>query len=525
MSRRRRFIVMLATISCSFPVGIASAPGTTTGSGDTALTVVVDDRSTIRPINPLIMGMSGDVDAAYIRDVGVTLNSWGGNPSTRYNYRIGHAWNNGSDWEYRNTNYGQSGDVSSKFVKDSLAAGAQVRVAVPTLGWIAKNDSNDSCSFPQTGGGCGGSHGSSCQKPGAVADPTTANVPSTVEAVRDWVGQMVKVQKLTVKFIAMDNEPELWGITHYDVHPSCSTYEEILERYLTYATALREVVPTAKFMGPVMCCWYSFWNTAPGPKTGPKEDFLAWFLERVHTHDSTVGRRTLDLLDVHYYPQSDVFNDKVDSSTAARRLRSTRSLYDPGYTDESWISTNIRLIPRLRQTIAASYPGTGLAISEWNFGADASMNGALAIADVLGIYGREGVDAAAYWRSPKRFSPGYFAFKMHGNYDGKGSRFMGTAIAMVNPDADRVATFGAVDPITGVLRVMLINKQPNTATRVKLSMRNFRGRPSVAQFQYSMANPTAIATSALTASSLATGVMVPPSSITVLEFAPVSPPK
>ena len=144
---------------------------------------------------------------------------------------------------------------------------------------------------------------------------------------------------------------------------------------------------------------------------------------------------------------------------------------------------------------------------------------------VLGIYGREGVDAAAYWRSPKRFSPGYFAFKMHGNYDGKGSRFMGTAIAMVNPDADRVATFGAVDPITGVLRVMLINKQPNTATRVKLSMRNFRGRPSVAQFQYSLANPTAIATSALTASSLATGVMVPPSSITVLEFAPVSPPK
>ena len=100
MSRRRRFTVMLATISCSFPVGIALAPGTTTGSGDTALTVVVDDRSTIRPINPLIMGMSGDVDAAYIRDVGVTLNSWGGNPSTRYNYRIGHAWNNGSDWEY-----------------------------------------------------------------------------------------------------------------------------------------------------------------------------------------------------------------------------------------------------------------------------------------------------------------------------------------------------------------------------------------------------------------------------------------
>ena len=48
------------------------------------------------------------------------------------------------------------------------------------------------------------------------------------------------------------------------------------------------------------------------------------------------------------------------------------------------------------------------------------MNGALAIADVLGIYGREGVDAAAYWRNPPVGSPGCFAFKMHGNYDGAG---------------------------------------------------------------------------------------------------------
>ena len=35
----------------------------------------------------------------------------------------------------------------------------------------------------------------------------------------------------------MDNEPELWGYTHYDVHPECPTYEEILDKYLTYATA------------------------------------------------------------------------------------------------------------------------------------------------------------------------------------------------------------------------------------------------------------------------------------------------
>ena len=36
----------------------------------------------------------------------------------------------------------------------------------------------------------------------------------------------------TSEFIAMDNEPELWGHTHYDVHPACPTYEEILDKYL-----------------------------------------------------------------------------------------------------------------------------------------------------------------------------------------------------------------------------------------------------------------------------------------------------
>ena len=36
----------------------------------------------------------------------------------------------------------------------------------------------------------------------------------------------------TSEFIAMDNEPELWGDTHYDVHPECPTYEEILDKYL-----------------------------------------------------------------------------------------------------------------------------------------------------------------------------------------------------------------------------------------------------------------------------------------------------
>ena len=185
--------------------------------------------------------------------------------------------------------------------------------------------------------------------------------------------------------IAMDNEPELWGTTHYDVHPMCPTYEEILDKYLTYAEALRDVAPDSKLAGPVMCCWYDYWDTAPGPEDGSNEDFLGWFLRNVKAHDDSVGHRTLDIVDLHYYPQSDVYNDDTDDEHERPPDPQHPIAVGPGRTTTSRGSTpTIEFIPRMKETIEASYPGTPILISEWNFGADSTMNGAVAIAEVLG---------------------------------------------------------------------------------------------------------------------------------------------
>jgi hypothetical protein len=290
----------------------------------------------------------------------------------------------------------------------------------------------------------------------------------------------------------MDNEPELWGVTHYDLHPACSTYEEILDRYVTYADALRDILPDAKLAGPVMCCWYSFWLTAPGPASGGPSDFLTWFTTMVRAHDEQVGRRTLDVLDVHYFPQSDVYNDKIDDATQSLRLRSTRSLYDPTYVDESWVRSSIWLIPRLRAMLDDVYPGTALGISEWGFGADSTMNGALTIADVLGIYGREGVDMACYSGYPAEGSPGYFAFMMHGNYDGDGSSFDGRALAAASPDVDRLGSYAVTDVATGTLKVMLVNKQQSADLRVELAIDGLDAATEAAVFTYAATDPTSI---------------------------------
>ena len=87
-------------------------------------------------------------------------------------------------------------------------------------------------------------------------------------------------------------------------------------------------------------------------------------------------RRALDVLDVHYYPQGDgIYGAAADAATAARRLRSTRSLWDPTYKDESWINDTVRLIPRLKEWIQQNYPGLGFQIGEYNFGAEDHIAG------------------------------------------------------------------------------------------------------------------------------------------------------
>ena len=208
----------------------AAGPGTepATEPATADVRVLVDASVPGAEISPLLRGISGDLDETEMRDIGIKLNSWGGNPSSRYNYEVGHLWNAASDWEFRNTDYDQEGDSYERFAQATAAAGAAARLAVPTLGWIAKD--NSSCSFPE-GDKCLGDREWDCESSRPVADPKTTSVRSTPDMVADWVASL-GADGHAPRFVAMDNEPELWGHTHYDVHPECPTYEEILDRYL-----------------------------------------------------------------------------------------------------------------------------------------------------------------------------------------------------------------------------------------------------------------------------------------------------
>jgi hypothetical protein len=314
------------------------------------------------------------------------------------------------------------------------------------------------------------------------AGPFSLSPPADSQAIYqdEWVYHLVRTFGTAagggVRLYAMDNEPDLWDITHTDVQPVQQGYDELCTRFLAYASAVKSVDPSAQVTGPVASGWTGYlysprdrgidnFRSHRERNNHGSEPFLLWFLKQVRAHDQRIGRRTLDILDVHYYPQAEgVFSASTDTATQARRLRATRALWDPSYVDESWIRRPIRLLPRLRDWIEAGYPGTRIGITEWNFGAERHISGGLAVAETLGIFGREDVALANYWAYPPRNSPAYLAFKLFRNADGHGRGFGDVSCRAISSDPGRVSCFAAVDSATETLTFCLINKTAGIAS-------------------------------------------------------------
>jgi mannan endo-1,4-beta-mannosidase len=161
------------------------------------------------------------------------------------------------------------------------------------------------------------------------------------------------------------------------------------------------------------------------------------------------------------------------------RLQAPRSLWDPTYTEKSWIAATwgkpIRLLPWLRERVAANYPGTELAMTEYNYGVGDHISGGLAQADVLGVVGREGVYLATYWGdgAGNQPLPPYIkaAFQLYRNYDGNGGVFGDTAVTAAPADQAKASVFAATDSKhPDLLTVLVINKDLRAAFNAKIEI-------------------------------------------------------
>ena len=446
------------------------------------------------PISPLIYGVAF-ADSGVVSRLGATVDRWGGNTSTGYNW-VTHSWNAGRDWEFRN----KPADDADTFVQAALAGGATPLLTVPTIGYVARDGDNGtrSVGVPSTGGPPLAPGSSRIAGYDPTANQLATSIPSYPRKAAPFVVDPVPnpsavyqdewVNHLTVRFgsgasgvrlFAMDNEPDIWSSTHTDVHPVRMSYADMLKNFEDYATAVKAVEPDAVILGPEVCCWTSLYYSDLDRGTDNfrshadrnahgGQAFLPWWLTQVARADAANHARSLDLLDVHFYPQADgVFSDRSDPATQALRIRSVRSLWDPSYSDESWISTGVDLIPRLRAWIASAYPGTGIAISEYNFGGEHDASGAVAQAEALGVFGREGLRLAAYWTHPAVDSPVGAVFRLYRNFDGNGDRF-GDRSLPASSDGPNIRVFAARHSDSNEIDTVAVNESLTTATRVKV---------------------------------------------------------
>jgi hypothetical protein len=501
--------------------------------------------SVLRTISPSIYGVSV-ANSEQLAATHARVNRWGGNPNSRYNWLAGDAWNAARDWEFRN--YGSPGGgagvpsrAADQFVQDTHASQASAWITVPALGWVARDGdpAHLSTGVPAAGGAPLAAGGDAIEgyDPTANRQATSmrsvARQPGGEIAQDDWVKHLVErfgsADSGGVGLYAIDNEPDLWATTHTDVHPVEPDYAEMLSVFVDYASAIKDVDPAARISGPALSGWLSLlysardrgadnFRTHADRRAHGDMPFLAWWLDQLRQHEEVGGRRLLDVIDVHFYPQAEgVYGTLGDEATQRRRLRSTRSLWDGSYVDESWIGETISLIPRLRAWRDQFYPGIALGIGEWNWGADDTLNGALAIANVLGIFGREGVDVAAYWTSPAIDTPGAKAFALYTNYDGQGSTFGDLALHATSTSPDDVALYASRDSRSGDILTVLLNQRPDTALPVTL--RGAAGTTAASWFMLDHVDQTHLrAMGTITPADGAIRVQLPPESLSLMRL-------
>jgi len=307
-------------------------------------------------------------------------------------------------------------------------------------------------------------------------------------------------------YYLMDNEWSLWQSTHRDIHPVGPTMDEVFTDYCNYATMVMGIDPNALVAGPEEWGWPGYfysgydqqwsgahndYNTAHYPDriAHGGQDFGPWFLAQANLRSQTAGKRLLDIFTFHCYPQeSGVGGNAVDSATEVLRNQSTRQFWDTNYVDPSWINSVIALIPRMRSWVTTNYPGTKIGITEYNWGAEASISGGTAQADIYGIFGREGLDLATRWTTPATGTPTYNAMKIYRNYDGNKSTFGDSSVLTSVPNPDNLAAFGAVRSSDGAMTLMVINKDLLNATPLRASITNFANSGTAQAWQLTSAN-------------------------------------
>jgi len=449
------------------------------------------DTSETKPISPYIYGVNFSPDTSKLT---ATAYRSGGNRTTGYNWEnnLSHA---GEDWHNYNDDHmfvrGRDNKIPAMtiidFVERVKKVNGYVMITLPMAGYVT-NDNNRTVEEKDT---APSSRFAKIidRKSGALSLVPDLNdgVVYSDEFVNYLINYFGRANEGGINGYSLDNEPALWPHTHPRIHPKETTISELLEKSISLSSVVKEYDLSAEVFGPALYgveAYASFQGASDWKDMYSKEYiwFIDAYLDMMRKAEEEKGQRLLDVLDVHYYTEARCAKDHrvsddsdYSENCVHTRLQSTRTLWDISYRERSWVFDVHRkflpILPALNRSIEKFYPGTKLAITEYNFGGANHISGGIAQADALGIFAANGVYLATLWPLSDNLSFSFAGINLYTNYDGKGGTFGDTLVKSSTNNIEHSSVYASVSP-DKKLHIILLNKNQRSAARFTINIQS-----------------------------------------------------
>jgi len=460
------------------------------------VTISVDASADNKTVSPYIYGRNNNLsdkpssptsasNIQMLKDAGVTFfREFGGNNGTKYNWR--KKLTSHPDWY--NNNYTHDWDFTAQEMQDNFP-GAQGMWSFQLIGYAASNTENNfnDWEYNQSGwwtgvgqnlagGGIPDEEGEKAKTEGDI-DLYLEEWPadSSVAILDHWFGDDgLGLDKSTIQYWSMDNEPEIWNGTHDDVMPDLITAEEFMQRYFELAKKAREKFPEIKLCGPIAANewqWYA-WNNSVIEYKGAKYPWLEYFILRCAEEQKETGVRMLDVVDLHFYP---------NLSKSSDLLQSHRVYFDKDYdypdangvklTTGGWDDniTNEYIFERCNEWLT-KYMGEdhniGLGLTEYGtpYGYDEVMVNAITYASILEVFAENNVEIFTpfFWKTGM-----WEVLHLFTNYSYSNS------VKAESDNEEMVSAFTTINSAKDSLTVILINRSETETKNTDVNIANF----------------------------------------------------
>ncbi len=475
---------------------LAIACATLQSLSSQTVNIQVDAAQGRKAISPLIYGKNNDISDQpgtpttgaqwqLMRDAGLKFTREnGGNNATKYNWR--KKLSSHPDW-YNNV-YNHDWDYAAQTLADSMP-GVQGMWAFQLIGWAASNMNNNfndyayngSVSWSGTcqnlaGGGvvntAGGCSATTNGNPNLYLETWTSD--STVGILNHWFGAGgLGLNKSTIQYWNMDNEPDQWSGEHDDVMPTQPTAEAFMQLYFTVAKKARALYPNIKLTGPIPASewqWYS-WNNNKISYQGTNYVWLQYFILRCAQEQTASGIRLLDAVDIHSYP-----NEQNDSDIVQGHRVYFDTLYNyPGAngvkttSPSGWDNTITKeyVFGRVNQWLTQYMgPNNGVTcgVSEFGLTNNSAPVTASSYASILGTFADNNV---AYF-TPWYWYPGMWETMHLYTHYAKSTR-----IQSVSSNEHDVSAYSSINTAGDSMTVILVNRALTASHATKLTIANF----------------------------------------------------